>query len=77
MRRRLLIVLLALGTVGGYASGFARLARHRSHERHHCHHGSVEHGWSPNSPHGRWEPPGHPRVTSPSTTSPTIHIAHP
>lgn len=32
MRRRILIVLLALGTVGGYASGFASL-RHRSHCR--------------------------------------------
>jgi hypothetical protein len=29
MRRRLLIVLLALGTVGGYASGFSSL-HHRA-----------------------------------------------
>ncbi|MFO0759276.1 MAG: hypothetical protein U0359_22480 [Byssovorax sp.] len=39
MRRRLLIVLLALGTVGGYGMGFAQLrchARARNHgfERH-------------------------------------------
>ena len=32
MRRRILITLLALGTVGGYTSGFASL-RSRSH---HC-----------------------------------------
>ncbi|MDY7230495.1 hypothetical protein [Hyalangium rubrum] len=32
MRRRILIVLLALGTVGGYASGIASL-RYRSHCR--------------------------------------------
>ena len=33
MKRKILIGLLALGTVGGYASGFA-CARHRAHERH-------------------------------------------
>ena len=32
MRRRVLIVLLALGTVGGYSSGIASL-RYRSHCR--------------------------------------------
>ncbi len=32
MRRRFIIALLALGTVGGYASGFASL-RYRSHCR--------------------------------------------
>jgi hypothetical protein len=32
MRRRIVIALLALGTVGGYASGFASL-RYRSHCR--------------------------------------------
>jgi hypothetical protein len=32
MRRRIIIGLLALGTVGGYASGFASL-RYRSHCR--------------------------------------------
>ncbi|MCP3098707.1 hypothetical protein LZ198_07430 [Myxococcus sp. K15C18031901] len=45
-RRRLLIVLLALGTVGGYASGFASLSRHR-----HCHGGWREHWGS------RWNGP--------------------
>ena len=32
MKRRILVVLLAIGTVGGYASGFASLA-HCKHER--------------------------------------------
>ncbi|WXH31821.1 hypothetical protein WA016_05800 [Myxococcus stipitatus] len=41
MRRRLLIVLLGLGTVGGFASGFASLA--------HRHHGCPMGGWA-----GRW-----------------------
>jgi hypothetical protein len=39
MKRRLLIVLLALGTVGGYGMGFAQMrcharARHHGFERH-------------------------------------------
>jgi hypothetical protein len=33
MRRRILITLLALGTVGGYASGFASLKYRSSHCR--------------------------------------------
>jgi hypothetical protein len=33
MRRRIAIVLLALGTVGGYASGFASLRHCRSAHR--------------------------------------------
>ncbi len=46
MRRRILIVLLALGTVGGYTSGFASLAR-----RSRCHaswrgHTASPGGWS-------------------------------
>ncbi|WIG98757.1 MULTISPECIES: hypothetical protein [Myxococcus] len=73
MRRRLLIVLLALGTVGGYASGFASVARHRHHLRH-CHHGAWEHGWSP---HGRWEPSGQRGVTPPPATRVSIHTASP
>ncbi len=77
MRRRLLIVLLTLGTVGGYASGFASVARHRSHMRHHCHQGSWEQGRSPNGPHGRWEASSHPGAPSLAATVPTIHIAHP
>lgn len=39
MRHRLLIALLAFGTVAGYASGFASLSR-----RARCHEWS--HGWS-------------------------------
>lgn len=52
MRRRLLIVLLALGTVGGYASGFASVARYRHFHR--CHGGS----WDSRGPRGSWEPRG-------------------
>ncbi|AEI68760.1 hypothetical protein [Corallococcus macrosporus] len=78
MRRRLLVVLLALGTVGGYASGFASLARHRHHLRHHCHHGAWERGWSPNSPHGRWEPSSQREVGPPlTTTRVSVHTASP
>lgn len=42
MRRNLLIVLLALGTVGGFASGFAHLngwRHHGHHARSWCDHG--------------------------------------
>jgi hypothetical protein len=40
MRRRLLIVVLALGTVLGFASGFAHLrgGRHGSHAHSWCEH---------------------------------------
>ncbi len=40
MRRNLLIVVLALGTVLGFASGFAHLHgwRHCGHFRHGCEH---------------------------------------
>jgi hypothetical protein len=34
MRRKILITLLALGTVGGYGAGFASLACHASSARH-------------------------------------------
>ncbi|MCP3140478.1 hypothetical protein [Pyxidicoccus xibeiensis] len=53
MRRRLLIVLLALGTFGGYASGFASLARHH---RHRCHSSG---GWGERwDSHSRWDSRG-------------------
>jgi hypothetical protein len=41
MRRRLLIAVLAFGTVAGYASGFAHLRgwRHCGHERSGCERG--------------------------------------
>ncbi|NTX12280.1 hypothetical protein HUA76_15890 [Myxococcus sp. CA056] len=48
MRRRLLIVLLALGTFGGYASGFASIARHRRH----CHAGGWAERWDSRGPWG-------------------------
>lgn len=35
MKRKLLIVVLALGTVGGFASGFASMCRHAKWRRHH------------------------------------------
>jgi hypothetical protein len=34
MRRRLLIILLTLGTVGGFAAGFGGLHRREAFERH-------------------------------------------
>jgi hypothetical protein len=64
MRRRLLIVLLALGTVGGYASGFASVARHR----HHCHASNSweghresrwENRWDSRSTRESWSPRDH------------------
>ncbi|MCE9667853.1 hypothetical protein LY474_08530 [Myxococcus stipitatus] len=56
-RRRLLIVLLALGTVGGYASGFASLARHR-----HCPAGGWREHWGARGPQG---PGGLPTSSTP------------
>jgi hypothetical protein len=47
MRHRVLIVLLAFGTVAGYASGFASLSR-----RAHCHG-----GWSQRWSQARETPP--------------------
>ena len=69
MRRRLLVVLLALGTVGGYSSGFASVARHR----YRCHASSDsaerwehrgEHRWESRGPRESWEPRG-PRGSAP------------
>lgn len=41
MRRKIWIALLALGTIGGFAAGFARL-------HHHHHYGHWGHGhWGP------------------------------
>lgn len=58
MRRRLLIVLLALGTFGGYASGFASVARHRRH----CQAGEWSERWGSR---GSWAHP----ATPPSAAS--------
>ncbi|MFP2912857.1 hypothetical protein ACLESD_49205 [Pyxidicoccus sp. 3LFB2] len=71
MRRRLLVVLLALGTVGGYASGFASLARHR----HRCHASSSwgerwEHRWDSRGPRESWEPRGHRGSAPPPAEAP-------
>jgi hypothetical protein len=46
MRRRLLIAVLAFGTVAGYASGFAHLRgwRHCGHERIGCERGHRPEG---------------------------------
>ncbi|CAM3182380.1 hypothetical protein G4177_10025 [Corallococcus sp. ZKHCc1 1396] len=49
MRHRLLVVLLAAGALGGYASGFASLSRHH---RASCH-------------EGRWGGPGYRNGTPP------------
>lgn len=70
MRRRLLIVLLALGTVGGYTSGFASLAR-----RHHrCHSGAWgerwESRWDSRGPRGSWEP----RSSTPAAEPPASPV---
>ena len=34
MKRRILILALALGTIGGYAAGFAHLRHHGCHANH-------------------------------------------
>jgi hypothetical protein len=71
MRRRLLIVLLALGTVGGYTSGFASVARYRHHR---CHSGSWgerwESRWDSRGPRGSWEP----RETTPAAEPPASPV---
>lgn len=68
MRRRLLIVLLALGTVGGYASGFASVARHRHYHR--CHGGGWDSRWDSRGPRGSWEPRGYRGEEAPPAASP-------
>jgi hypothetical protein len=59
MRRRILIVLLALGTVGGYSSGIASL-RYRSHCRKAWMESRASHRYAP--------PPG--SVEAPLPSSP-------
>ena len=60
MRRRILIVLLALGTVGGYSSGIASL-RYRKHCRKAWMESRTSHTYAPQ--YGRVEapPPSSPR----------------
>lgn len=77
MRRRLLIVLLALGTVGGFSSGFASVARHR----YRCHASSDagerwEHRWESRGPRESWEPRG-PRGSAPPPAEAPIPAASP
>ncbi len=66
MRRRLLIALLALGTVGGYASGFASMAR-RHHSR--CHGGGWDQRWDSRGPRHSWDSYG-PRGATPAPATP-------
>jgi hypothetical protein len=61
MRHRLLVVLLAAGAIGGYASGFASLARHH---RSGCHRDwsgpAYRHGMTPYWDWHASPPPGAP-----------------
>jgi hypothetical protein len=70
MNRRLLIALLALGTFGGYASGFASMARHH---RYRCHGGGWDQRWDSRSdsrgPRQSWNAYG-PRGAAPSAAAP-------
>jgi hypothetical protein len=67
MRRRIVIALLALGTVGGYASGFASL-RHRSS----CHRGwSEQRAYSSHTPcRGGAQAPASPSAEAPTPSGP-------
>ncbi|MFP2928010.1 hypothetical protein ACLESO_22980 [Pyxidicoccus sp. 3LG] len=78
MRRRLLIVLLALGTFGGYASGFASIARHH---RYRCHSGGWGERWDSHSrwdsrgPRESWEPRASRGYVTPAVEAPTTPAA--
>ncbi|HZI11059.1 MAG TPA: hypothetical protein VE153_11775, partial [Myxococcus sp.] len=67
---RLLIVLLALGTFGGYASGFASMARHH---RYRCHGGGWDQRWDSRwdsrGPRQSWDSHG-PRGAAPPAAAP-------
>ena len=65
MNRRLLIVLLALGTFGGYASGFASMA---SHNRYRCHGGGWDQRWDSRGPRQSWDSHGPRGAASPAAT---------
>jgi hypothetical protein len=60
MRRRILIVLFALGTVGGYSSGFASL-RHRSHCRGAWQESRMSYQHAPYAESAEAPPPSSPR----------------
>ncbi|HZI10554.1 MAG TPA: hypothetical protein VE153_09150 [Myxococcus sp.] len=76
MRRRVLIALLAFGTLAGYSSGFASLYRwkrygHASYGRS-CHHG---YGYNSNAHAAPWAPSRAPqspqaRAQAPATEAP-------
>jgi hypothetical protein len=54
IRHRILIALLALGTVGGYAAGFASLHHHHRHFARCCDHDDRERGaWRDDRDHER------------------------
>jgi hypothetical protein len=59
IRRRTLIFLLALGTLTGYASGFASLHRwHHSGHGGYCHSGQAYgDDYNPGPPAPAWAPP--------------------
>ncbi len=76
MRRRVLIALLAFGTLAGYSSGFASLYRwHRYGSPYRgCHHGRG-YEYNHNSNMDRWAPPPHatpaaPQAQAPATDAP-------
>jgi len=60
MKRRILIVLFALGTVGGYSSGIASL-RHRSHCRGAWKESRMSHHYAPYQQRAEAPPPSSPR----------------
>ncbi len=73
MRRRVLITLLALGTVVGYSSGFASLYRWHRYGHPHGGHCSQGRHYDDPSPHGSWAParaPQPPQAPAPSEAPP-------
>jgi hypothetical protein len=76
MRRRVLIALLAVGTLAGYSSGFANLYRWQRYGSPYagCHHGrGYDYNSNPSS--DRWAPPPNaappaPQAPAPATDAP-------
>ncbi|HEX8437392.1 hypothetical protein [Archangium sp.] len=73
MRRRVLIALLAFGTLAGYSSGFASLYRwHRYGSPYGgCHHGRG-YDYNYNSHRERWAPPPTATPPAPQAQAPAI-----
>jgi hypothetical protein len=67
MNRRLLIVLLSLGTFVGYAHGFSSMSR-RHHSR--CHGGGWDQRWDSRGHRSSWDSPAS-RGAAPSVASPS------